>query len=98
MSEKTFEVIIKQRYCKGCGLCVEFCPQGKLFIRRKPNKLGVQTAAVDPAVDCTGCRQCVIICPDAAIELRRFETAGAGATEQEGAAPGRQADHPPEKT
>ena len=73
MSDKTFEVVIDEHYCKGCALCIEFCPAGKLYIQEKPTKLGVQPAAAKPDVNCTGCSQCAIICPDAAIRLCRVE-------------------------
>jgi len=73
MSETIYEVVIRREFCKGCGLCVEFCPEGKFFMRKKPDKRGVQLADVDPGTRCTGCRQCVMICPDAAVELYRLE-------------------------
>lgn len=73
MSNKRFEVTILTRFCKGCGLCVEWCEQGKLYIEQKPNRRGIQTAAVRPDVDCTGCLQCATICPDAAVEITRIE-------------------------
>ena len=69
--DSTVEVTVLTEYCKGCGLCVEFCPRGKLYIDPIPNREGVQTAVVRAEVDCTGCLQCATICPDAAIEVRR---------------------------
>jgi len=80
MPGKRFEVTILTRFCKGCGLCVEFCEQGKLYIEKKPNRRGVQTAAVRPDVDCTGCLQCATMCPDAAVEIRRVEAAASAAS------------------
>jgi len=71
MSDKSFEVVILRRYCKGCGLCVEVCAQGKLSIDPHPNEQGVQAAVVTPELDCTGCLKCATICPDAAIEIYR---------------------------
>ena len=75
MSDKRFDVTILTGYCKGCGLCVEFCEQGKLAIAARPNRRGVQTAVVRPEVDCTGCLYCATICPDAAIEVTRVNAA-----------------------
>ena len=72
MSSKRFEVVILERFCKGCGLCVEFCEQGKLAIDPRPNRRGVQPAVVLPEVDCTGCLRCATICPDAAVEVTRI--------------------------
>ncbi len=77
MSDRTFVVTVLEDFCKGCGLCVEFCEHGGLYIRQKPNKQGIQTAAVHPGAeaDCTGCRRCAMICPDAAIEISCVEDA-----------------------
>ena len=77
MSEREFEVVVLSAFCKGCGLCVEFCEQGKLYIQKMPNKQGIQMAAVRPEIHCTGCRKCAIMCPDAAIEITRVGAAAA---------------------
>ena len=79
MSSKRFEVVILERFCKGCGLCVEFCEQGKLAIDARPNRQGVQPAVVRPEVDCTGCLRCATVCPDAAVEVLRIEVEVASA-------------------
>ena len=83
MSNKEFEVKVLRRYCKGCGLCVEVCSEGKFSVDPVPNKQGLQTAVVDERVRCTGCLKCTTICPDAAIEiLCLIETADAGSSDQ----------------
>jgi 2-oxoglutarate ferredoxin oxidoreductase subunit delta len=69
MSAKNFEVRVLEQYCKGCGLCVEWCEQRKFYLEKTPNERGVQPAAVDARMDCTGCLKCATICPDAAIEI-----------------------------
>jgi len=82
MSRKRFEVTILTEFCKGCGLCVEFCEQGKLYIEPRPDRRGVLVAAARPEVDCTGCRNCATMCPDAAIRivsLRPAVSAGSAA-------------------
>ncbi len=53
------------RWCKGCGLCIAFCP------------MGVFEAGDDghPRVrfpnNCTGCEWCEYHCPDMAIDVIR---------------------------
>jgi 2-oxoglutarate ferredoxin oxidoreductase subunit delta len=80
MARRHYRIVILEQYCKGCGLCIEFCKEGKLYIRQMPNKQGIQTAAVHDAVDCTGCLQCATICPDAAVEVTEVGVpAGKGA-------------------
>lgn len=65
------EVKILSQFCKGCALCVEYCPAGVLVISEKPNQLGIQQATVRAGKRCKGCQKCVLICPDAAIEIVR---------------------------
>ncbi|MHC4480002.1 MAG: 4Fe-4S dicluster domain-containing protein [Planctomycetota bacterium] len=77
MSRRRFEVIILEDFCKGCGLCVEFCEPGKLYISPRPNRKGVQTAQVNAEPDCTGCLRCATICPDAAVRVERAEVSAA---------------------
>ncbi len=49
------------KYCKGCGICVEFCPKKVL----KLDELGkIEVANPD---DCVACGQCELRCPDYAI-------------------------------
>ena len=82
MSGKSFEVRVLSQYCKGCGLCVEFCEQGKLYLEQTPNEHGVQAAVVRLEVDCTGCLRCAAICPDAAIEVCMLRLTVAGPLSQ----------------
>ena len=54
-------VTVFPNWCKGCGLCVEFCPAGVL----EQGADGRVTVA-HPA-KCTACRWCELHCPDFAI-------------------------------
>jgi len=78
MSDKTYDVTVNERFCKGCRLCVEVCPQGKLAMSIEPDKRGIQVALVVPNAVCTACRQCVTVCPDAAITIDCIEPAPEG--------------------
>ena len=62
-------VRILEEYCKGCGLCVAFCPKDVLRISSRLNAAGLNPAEVVPDGDCSGCRNCLTVCPDAAIIL-----------------------------
>ena len=55
--------IINREWCKGCGICVEFCPKNVLEIDREEKVVVVR------AEDCIGCRTCEYRCPDLAIEV-----------------------------
>ncbi len=54
---------VKVSWCKGCGLCVEYCNRGVLEMN------GVLPSVVH-AERCTRCLQCEAICPDFAIEVK----------------------------
>jgi 2-oxoglutarate ferredoxin oxidoreductase subunit delta len=62
------KVIIDMERCKGCGLCVAFCPRGCIVISGKSNKNGYFPAQAD-STNCTGCASCALVCPDAVIEI-----------------------------
>lgn len=55
------EIFLKSERCKGCGICVAFCPKKVLAI----DALG-HCSIVNPD-DCIACGQCELRCPDYAI-------------------------------
>ena len=60
-------VTVFPNWCKGCDLCVEFCPAGVLELG--PNGIAV---ASHPE-KCTACRWCELHCPDFAIFVTNIE-------------------------
>jgi 2-oxoglutarate ferredoxin oxidoreductase subunit delta len=60
--KRTFTHVIRERWCKGCNVCVSFCP--KHVLELKSGKV----VAARPE-DCIGCRLCELRCPDYAIEV-----------------------------
>lgn len=63
------KVIINEVRCKGCALCVEFCPKGLLQIDSKTNESGYYVVAFKNTEDCNGCTLCAVMCPDMALEV-----------------------------
>jgi 2-oxoglutarate ferredoxin oxidoreductase subunit delta len=63
----TAELVINQDWCKGCGICVAFCPRKALFL----NAAGKVEKVSD---NCTACGVCELFCPDFALSVvkRRF--------------------------
>ncbi|MBF0120244.1 MAG: 4Fe-4S dicluster domain-containing protein [Desulfobacterales bacterium] len=53
--------------CKGCGYCIEFCPQKVLKASKGFNKKGYHYPEILKPKDCLNCHYCEIICPDFAI-------------------------------
>ena len=53
--------------CKGCGLCVSFCPKDVLELASEVNSKGYRIARSRHPEDCTGCAICALVCPDIAI-------------------------------
>jgi len=66
------EVVIEEKACKGCALCVHACPLHLIEISKRINSKGYFPAEfVDRDKKCTGCTLCAITCPDIAIEVYR---------------------------
>ncbi|PID77408.1 MAG: 4Fe-4S ferredoxin [Deltaproteobacteria bacterium] len=61
--KKLKELVINRDWCKGCGICVAFCPKKVLELDHKE-----KSTAVRPD-DCIACGLCEIRCPDLAIEV-----------------------------
>ena len=66
-------ITIDTERCKGCRLCISFCPKKIIGMAPHSNKAGYIPAAVIPgkADECTGCAVCALMCPDAAISVYR---------------------------
>jgi 2-oxoglutarate ferredoxin oxidoreductase subunit delta len=58
-------LVINRNWCKGCGICVEFCPSNSLIMdeMKKANFVYPEK--------CTGCGMCELRCPDFAIEVKQ---------------------------
>jgi len=61
---------IYENKCKGCRLCIEFCPQKILAIdNEKINKLGYNPVKVTEPAKCKACGICYKVCPDMVFEV-----------------------------
>lgn len=63
MKQKKVFPVVDLRRCKGCGLCIAFCPQ-KVFEADYQGKCIIKSPD-----NCIGCMTCDYHCPDFAIEL-----------------------------
>lgn len=64
-NKKSGIVKINKAMCKGCGICVHFCPTKVLEM--KEFKASVEHDG------CIGCMMCELRCPDFAIEVEVIE-------------------------
>jgi 2-oxoglutarate ferredoxin oxidoreductase subunit delta len=64
---------IDAQVCKGCGLCVYYCPRDVLRLSEKINVRGYTVAEVVHYENCTHCRLCELSCPDLAIFVEKPE-------------------------
>jgi len=58
---------ITENLCKGCDICIEFCPTGVFDKSSKLNRRGYYLPVVARVEDCTGCLICDLMCPEMAI-------------------------------
>ncbi len=63
MAVKEKVLIVKEEWCKGCGICASFCPKNVLDM--KDGKVYVKEENA-----CIKCGLCELRCPDYAIYLR----------------------------
>ncbi len=62
---------IHEEICKGCGLCINFCPRSLITLAEHLNSKGFHPAVLKEPEKCNACTLCAIMCPDMAIEIRK---------------------------
>jgi len=64
-------IVIDRRLCKGCGICIEFCPKKVLVMGDEMDERGIRIPHARREQDCSFCGLCELYCPDFAICARR---------------------------
>lgn len=64
-----YSIRLYGKWCKGCGLCIAFCPKG-VFTEDTENAL-VSAPIVAYPERCVACQWCVTHCPDFAIVVEK---------------------------
>ena len=66
--------LINRDWCKGCGICVAFCPKQVLELDEQDKAVAARPE------DCIACKLCELRCPDLAIEIITESEAGEAAS------------------
>jgi 2-oxoglutarate ferredoxin oxidoreductase subunit delta len=64
-------IVIDQVLCKGCEICIAFCPKQLIALSDKLNAAGYLPSSFNDRGDCNGCASCALVCPEVAIEVYR---------------------------
>lgn len=59
---------LRQERCKGCDICIDYCPTEALSRATESYGLGVFLPVLEEA-KCTYCELCDMLCPDLAITV-----------------------------
>ena len=62
---------IEQELCKGCQICISFCPKDAILQSENVNASGYFPVQYNDNGECTGCAICAVVCPEVAIEVYR---------------------------
>ncbi len=77
MAKRKGKITIDSELCKGCYLCISFCPENLITISDELNQKGyypaefIEKDGKEGDIKCTGCATCALVCPDVAIEVYR---------------------------
>lgn len=69
-------IVVNRERCKGCHICLDWCPLGLISVSPDLNRKGYQPARFNDRKSeedktCTGCTMCATVCPEVAIEVYR---------------------------
>lgn len=64
------KIVIDERYCKGCGICVHNCPKQVLSFGTQRSKPGYIMPYPASPEKCIQCRICEKLCPDFCIDVQ----------------------------
>ena len=71
---RRFKVLFNRDKCKGCELCVNFCPKKIISMDTgSVNSKGYRPAGISNMAECSGCASCAMMCPDCCISIYQLE-------------------------
>ena len=63
------KIVIDKEKCKGCLLCIEFCPRKVIKKSNKMNRYGIKAVEFIDNQTCIGCGHCLLVCAESCIEV-----------------------------
>jgi 2-oxoglutarate ferredoxin oxidoreductase subunit delta len=69
--QKPVTIRLNQKWCKGCYLCLEICPQKVFEKSPEVSEKGFHSVEIAHPERCTYCLQCERICPDLALDVKK---------------------------
>lgn len=67
------KIKIIEDYCKGCGYCIDICPNHIFKESTRLNVKGYEIPEINDVKSCTNCKKCELICPEIAISVEKEE-------------------------
>ncbi len=64
-------IVVDESLCKGCHICVQFCPFKVLGISDTVTLRGIYPPYAAHPEKCTSCKLCELMCPDFAIGVEK---------------------------
>lgn len=72
-AKRRFKVLFNKEKCKGCELCISFCPKKIIHLDPEVNAKGFHPAGITEMEECIGCTSCATMCPDCCIRIYQLE-------------------------
>ena len=57
--------------CKGCFLCIKYCPKGCFRVSDSTGPFGVKVVEAVNTEECSLCKNCELICPESCIKVKK---------------------------
>lgn len=65
------QVTVDTKWCKGCQICLHFCPKGVFEMGSVRNEKGNLSPYAKNIEKCIGCCTCERLCPDFCIDVQK---------------------------